>query len=211
MRYVLRSGGRCARALVGASAALAAASSLAGCGDSKPTIPETALRSLVLQPTDLPDVFVRFDHGPLRFADLEPGRGLERFGRKGGWKARYRRPGSFDTRGPLVVESLVDLFDSSAGAAKDLAAYRADFSAAARGVGVTGRLLPPPALGDEAYAVTYRRRGATRDVRFVQVGWRTANVTASLTVNGFVGGLSTADVLALARKQQRRIERAASS
>jgi len=46
-------------------------------------------------------------------------------------------------------------------------------------------------------------------VRNYQVVWRDDNAVASLTVNGFERKLALSDVLELARKQQRRLARAA--
>ena len=155
------------------------------------------LPRVVLQPDDLPRAFTRFDEGRQIGADAPPGATPDRFGRSGGWKARYRRSGSTETRGPLVVESRADLFASADGAAKDLEAMRARL----RG----GRAVAQPHLGDDAVASMLRQGG----VVFFTIGWRYENVTASVSVNGFAGRLSLADAVALARKQQQRIEAAA--
>ena len=102
-------------------ALLAAALALAGCaGDSdEPSgIPESALPSTVLQLDDLPAPFSQFDEG--RQSRAEPTSRFRsdpiRFQRLGGWKARYRRPGSTTTAGPLVIESRADLFTDDEGA-----------------------------------------------------------------------------------------------
>src|SRR5689334_17400820 len=92
---------------------LVAVLALAACGGGadKPVKP-SQLPKLVLQPHDLSGPFTAFDVGRQVRLDQVPGpRGNPaRFGREGGWKARYNRPGSPTTRGPLVVESRADVF-----------------------------------------------------------------------------------------------------
>ena len=83
---------------------------------------------------------------------------------------------------------------------KDLDAYRRELGQAVRATG--GRLLAPPELGSESVGMTFREGR----VRFFRITWRHANATALLFVNGFDERLELADVLALARKQQRRLE-----
>jgi hypothetical protein len=173
---------------------------VAGCGHGGgPESVQKSLPSLVLQPSDLPPTFTRFDVGRIANLDVHPGPRADphRFGRKGGWKARYKRSGSPTTRGPLVVESRADLFGGPGGAAKDLAAYEEEFSQ-------TGRSLTPPRLGAEARAMTFRQ-GA---VQFLTVAWRERNATGSVLVEGFAGHVELADALALARRQEARISAA---
>ena len=43
-------------------------------------------------------------------------------------------------------------------------------------------------------------------MRFFRVAWRYRNATAAVTVEGFDGRVHAADAVALARKQQRRLE-----
>ena len=144
-------------------------------------------------------------------ADSPPGSRADptRFGREGGWKARYKRSGSPRTRGALVVESRLDLFESDGGAQDDLDAYESQFEASIQGA-VAGRLLRVSGLGDRALAITFRQGTPPFATRFFTIAWREANVTASVSVNGFDGKVSKQDALALARKQQRRIARALS-
>jgi hypothetical protein len=175
---------------------------LAACGGSAtPTVPPSKLPKLVLQPQDLHGPFTAFDVGRQTRLDrvAGPRSDPERFGRQGGWKARYNRPGSATTRGPLVVESRADVFKDAAGATRDLAAYRAQF---ARQPGA--RPFRVARLGAAATAVAQQRPGRPA-ARFVSVAWRDGNVTASVVVNGFAQGLRTADAVALARAQERRI------
>jgi hypothetical protein len=169
----------------------------AACGGSGPEkIPDSALPRLVLHPSDLSRVFVRFVEGRQLRADAPGGSRADpaRFGRKDGWIARYRRSGSTTTRGPLVVESRADLFSSAGGAKQELEAIRAEYEASARAT-------RPPELGDAAAGFTFRRG----NVVFYLVAWRDRNVTASVVADGFAGRLRLSDVAALARKQARRI------
>ena len=177
----------------------------AGCGSSA-RVTAKQLPTLVLQPRDLPAPFERFDEGQQVNLDRVPGPRYEttRFGREGGWKARYRRAGTTATPGPLVVESRADVFGSSADARDDLSAYRDQFEHA-----VGARLLPPPSLGDAAVVMTQRQPG-TPPIRYYSIAWRDANATGSVTANGFDGRLTLAQAVALARAQERRMARAVS-
>jgi hypothetical protein len=175
---------------------------LAACGGGSPKIADAQLPKLVLQPADLPRVFSQFDVGRQVRLDRVPGPRFDttRFGREDGWKARYNRPGSRSTRGPLVVESRVDLFRDAAGATNDLAAYREQFRREPD-VGIGEDFS---GLGDDAVTWTRVQPGPPA-VRYVSVAWSDANVTASVSVNGFATKLKPADALALARAQERHI------
>jgi hypothetical protein len=173
------------------------------------TIDQDELPRTVLQPADLPAVFRRFDEGRQVLAD-DPGGSrsdTDRFGRRDGWKARYHRPGTAQTSGPLVVESRVDLFESSGGATDDLEAAREDLSAGE----LEWQPIDEPGLGDESFAATVVQPGLGEGVRHYQVYWRDDNVMAFLNVNGFEGRVSFEEVLELARKQEGRISQAAGS
>jgi hypothetical protein len=178
---------------------------LAGCsldGDEA-SIDREELEGLVLQPDDVPPVFVRFDHGRQLRADAPGGSraGQSRFNRIEGWKARYRRAGALETAGPLVIESRADLFESPEGAEQDLEAARSDLEVGAP----EWKPIDEPGLGDESFAATVVQGG----VRYYQAFWRDENATATLNVNGFEGKVALSEVLALARKQQERISGAA--
>jgi hypothetical protein len=179
---------------------------VAGCTGGAELVPESALPRLVLRQADLPPGFVRFDWGPMSQRDHEPGprQDPNRFGRQGGWKARYRRTEAQGRTGPMVVESRADVFDSEDGAEQDLAAYRTQFQQAVSAG--SARLLAEPAIGDGAVAVTFVQAGV-RTVRYITVAWRQGNVTTSILVSGFDAELAIADVLALAQKQQTRLTR----
>lgn len=197
-----------------ALALLTAGLILAGCsagggGDEKATVEPNELARAVLQPDDLSRVFLRFDEGRQGIADVQGQRrkGIDRFGRLGGWKARYRRPGTTETRGPLVVSSLVDAFDTTGGAEDEWQALQDDLADG----DVPWSQADSPALGDESLARTLvQGAGATR-VAFFLVAWREDNAVASVEANGFAGKFALADAVALARKQAARLSAAASS
>jgi hypothetical protein len=184
---------------------------LAGCGGSHAAIPRSALARLVLAPSDVPRL-TRFDVGrQVRLDNLVgPRKDPARFGREGGWKARYRRSGATAaTPGPLVVESRADIFPSGSGAKKDLQAYDEEFrEMIASAPTLRRRLAPPGALGDAALAMTIRQPGRP-GARFYRIAWRDHNATASVLVEGFEGRVDLAQAVALARRQEARIRAAA--
>jgi hypothetical protein len=173
---------------------------LAGCmGDEG--VPPDRLGRLVLQPEDVPEGFERFDEGKLGGTDMPPGarRDPARFGREGGWKARYRAPAGASGE-ILLVESRVDAFAESGGAERDLDAYREQLAAAgAEEVGAD--------VGDEALATTATQQAEPRSIRFTTVAWRQGEVTASVLVQGFEDAAGVDAAVELARKQAARIER----
>jgi hypothetical protein len=177
---------------------------LAGCslGGSSGSLERNELDRLVLQPDDLHRQFVRFDHGRQLIADAPGGRRSDaaRFGRTGGWKARYRRAAAAGTAGPLVIESRADLFDSAGGAEDDLEAARDDLEERP----LKWQPIDDPGIGDESFAATFVQRGVNV-VRHYEVFWRHDNATASLKADGYESKFAFGDVLELARKQDRRI------
>ena len=180
-----------------------AAAALAGCGSGGPTIPKSKLSGLVLRQSDLPGGFAAFYIGKQLRADQTPRRSdPQRFGREGGWIARFHRGGSPRTRGPLVVASRADLFKGSGGARKDLQLYQGDLQSG------VGKQVEVPKLGDETIAAVSVQPGPT-SVRTYLIAWRRDNATAELDANGFGKRITLADVLALARKQDARLRRAA--
>lgn len=175
---------------------------LAGCsGENEQLLAESDLPRLVLQPADLTGPWTRFDEGRQLRADALPGERADvtRFGRLDGWKARYRRPGSPETEGPLVIESRADLFAEVSGAEQDFDVAIADLERGGTAAGLGD-------LGDEARVRS--SAGEPGELATVTIVWREQNVLATLTANGFGGKLDEDDVVALARKQQQRIERA---
>jgi hypothetical protein len=190
-----------------ASALLATTAVLAGCmGDAEPAVTVGEGPRLVLQPADLPSPpWTRFDVGRQGIADAPGGSRSDsaRFGRQGGWKARYRRPGSSTTTGPLVIESRADVFESADGARADLDAIEDDLGQTLAGA----QRLDDPDLGDEAIAAT----AIDGTVRHYLVAWREGNVSAWILVNGFRRGIRWEEALEISRKQQKRIAAAAMS
>jgi hypothetical protein len=175
----------------------------AGCasGSAKHgAITATAAPKLVLQPAELGPAFTQFDGGKQVMADRPPGPRFDttRFGRVGGWKSRFKRAGDAATRGPLVVESRVDLFASDDGAKKDYGAYLLQYHDA------SGKALG--GLGDEAHSITFTTGSGQFEVRYYTVAWRERNATASVSINGFK--LKLADALRLARAQELRMAKA---
>jgi hypothetical protein len=183
---------------------------VAACGSAGPTIPQQALGKLVLAPGDVPNLR-QFDVGPqVRLDNLVgPRKDPTRFGREGGWKARYRRAGTPATKGPVVVESRADLFSSSSGAKRDLQAYEEEFRQMINSApGLRGRIPAPAGLGDAAVAMTIGQPGVAA-VRFFRIAWRDHNATASVLVEGFEGKLAFGDAVALARRQEAHLGAAA--
>jgi len=192
-----------------AAVLLALAALVAGCaGGDEERIDKSDVPNLVLQEADLPRVWIVFDVGRQARADAPPGERSDprRFGREDGWKARYRRPGSLATVGPLVIESRADLFGSVSGARDDLDALENGLAEALPGATIIDR----PKLGEEALAAMLLQGAGERSVRFYLVAWREANATASIFVNGFARTTTLEQALALARKQQTRLARAGS-
>lgn len=183
---------------------------LAGCGGDGAGIAKERGTDLVLAFEDVGEPFTQFDQGELRPTDLSPPRDdPNRFGREGGWKARFHRPASTATKGPIVIDSRADLFDSTAGAEQDFSLYEQALDQLAEGA--HGRPIPAPPLADEAHAVRFDQGFPPNAVRHYVLAWRHGRVTASVSVNGFERRIQFADAIALARKQQQRISDAASA
>jgi len=180
-------------------------SALAGCGSHiAPRLSDSLGERLVLQPADMPG-FQQFDSGRQRRSDAYSGprKDPARFGRQDGWKARYRRGGGPTTRGPLVVDSRVDVFGDMQGAKRDLAAYEADYEQQAKTVGA--RSVAVPRIGDDTRAWLIKQGAVRNGVETFAVAWRDGRTTASITANGFTRGLRLTDIVALARKQQNHL------
>ena len=203
--------------LLAALAAVAVVSCAPGDTDGGPTpaagplLKASGLRSLVLQPEDVGPAFLRFDEGEQGAADAPSGARADpqRFGRQGGWKARYRQSDRSVVTGPLVIESRADVFASPDGAAQDLAAYRSQLERDADETGV--EMLEVEPIGDEAVASELLQASPDGGVHFFTIAWRSGNATASVTVQGFEDEVSLADAEELAVKQQERIDAAAST
>jgi hypothetical protein len=195
----------CERPIVGAVLVATACLVVAGC-ESSPVIPKGKLDALVLSSADVPTGFSEFSNGAqVRLDNQGTVRSdTGRYGREGGWIARYRRSDTSVTTGALVIESRADLFKDSGGAKSDLGAYRTVLS---RTSGSDLKTIPVTGLGEEATGITFTQPGG-RTLRYFRIVWRYRNATASLTVEGFDGEVNLDDALSLARKQQHRIEAA---
>jgi hypothetical protein len=78
-----------------------------------------------------------------------------------------------------------------------------------QGAGAFAEPLAAPALGDEALAASFLQGDEETGVRFYVIAWRDDNVVAALEANGFARSFTVEQALALARKQARRLARAA--
>jgi hypothetical protein len=175
---------------------------LAACGGSggRATVSRSELPDTVLKPSDVPKGWSQFANGEQVRLDAHPGPRQDptRFGRESGWIARYR--------GSSVVESRSDLFASASGAKKDLAAYKDELKEGIPGSGGTPKLLTAPVRVGDAFVFGLLRQGPQV---FMTFAWSRANATASVTVEGRGSSTRVADVVALVRKQDRRLARAA--
>jgi len=176
---------------------------LAACGGSSDhTVAAGQLRSLVLGQKAVGGAFASFYDGPQVNLDnagtvrADP----QRYGREGGWIARYHRGGSPSTRGPLVIESRADIFKDAAGAKTDLLAY----SDVLKKMPGAHPLRLAQQIGDEAVGVTFVQ-ASSKPLRFYRIAWRDRNVTASVILEGFDGNLRLDQALTLAREQERSI------
>jgi hypothetical protein len=183
--------------------ALVLALAAAGCGGGSDDAGYESgqLEDMVVLADDLEGrQWTRFDWGKQVRSDQPAGprSNPARFGRLDGWKARYRRPGTRQTSGPLVVESRADVFEDKGGARQDYEAYGSELERAGL------RLEPQSGLGDAAIVATLVNEG----VRFYLVQWRHDNSVASINVNGYEGKLTKEQAVELARKQLSRMEAA---
>ncbi len=186
---------------------LVAIALLAGCSltgdDGGSDVTAQELGQLVLQPEDLGPAFLSFDEGPQGIAETSAE--AVRLGRVEGWKARFRRTDTTPAPGPLVVASLVDLFESSEGAGDHLEALRAERTSPESG----WQPVQDPDLGEESYALTLVQGTGGQAVRSFFVAWRAGELTGSVDANGFERRFTLADAVSLARKQANRMKDAA--
>jgi hypothetical protein len=172
---------------------------VAGCGHGSSGLSASDAKHVVLKAVDLPSGFESFASGPTASLDVQgtARANLQRFDREGGWVERLRRP-SPRRRGILLVVSTADVFRDARGAQADLTAYEHDLSRQ-RTRGLAKRVVPPK-LGDGTAAARLLAPGGEQAYT---ISWADRNATASVTALGF--GVSLADVVALARKQQAKL------
>jgi hypothetical protein len=162
---------------------------LTGCtlaGEEK-TIDERRADELVLQREDV-------DPGFRQTWIRNLGRGRTRS------EVQYRRRPS-PARRPLRITSAAEVLESGEAADAML-----DAASEALRRKSAWQPIAEPGLGDESFAATVLQSG----VRHYDVFWRAANVTASLSVTAAEDAVPLGDVLELARKQDERIDAAAS-
>jgi hypothetical protein len=174
---------------------------LAGCGHDSSGLSASDAKHVVLKAADLPTGFESFASGPTASLDVQgtARSNLERFGREGGWVERLRRP-SPRRRGILLVVSTADVFKDAKGAQADLTAFGDDL-ARQRENGLAKRVVPPK-VGDGVIAARMLAPGGEQAYT---ISWADRNATASVTALGF--GVTLQDVVALARKQEAKLER----
>ena len=68
------------------------------------------------------------------------------------------------------------------------------------------RVVTVPKIGDQTLGQTFVQPGS-KPLRFYRIAWRYRNATAAVTIEGFDGKVDAADAIALAREQQRRLQR----
>jgi hypothetical protein len=142
----------------------------------------------------------RVDELVLHSADVGPGFGrasVEHLSDHPVAEVRFRPARATDAVDPLMIVSRAEVFPSTEAAKRDLDGSR---SALDRERG--WQPISEPGVGDESFAAT----AVDAEPRRFRVFWRADNATADLRVDGF--DVSLADVLELARKQQRRIANA---
>jgi hypothetical protein len=174
------------------------------------TVPDAStlaarLESLVVLPEDLAAVgdlgFQRFDEGRILLAEQPGGTRSDplRFGRLGGWKARYRRTDTADTAGILVIDSRVDLFADAGGAARELDAIVADAPRSGARV-----VAPPRSFGQSTVGLVIEQASADA-VGYTIVAWRRGPFVGSVQVSGFRGRVSFEDAMALVERVDGRL------
>lgn len=189
------------------SLVLLAVISTTGCGGSQPAgkkPAESVLRGLTLRAKDLPRTFAPFADGREAVFELQPvlGRNPARFDRQGGWVARYRRNGGPRTRGLLTLVSGAEAFARPSGAKDYLGAIEKQDERTAALTNL--ERIDVPRIGDEAHAVA-TPKSVPGSVRYMIVTWRDGRFIGTLSATGFSGAMKTADVIALVRRQEKRI------
>jgi hypothetical protein len=186
------------------AATLVASIALAGCGKSStgPRLTENQLRKLVLQQRDVSGLD-RFSFGREVTSEFNPllGRDPHAFRRQNGWVVRYRRRGNAGP-GALTVASVADVFSSGKDAQKFLDAVQKSETETAEANGL--KEVTIDRLGEDAVAVATART-TPAGIRFVRISWRDGRFVCSVSASGFARRMSVDDIVAHARKQERRL------
>jgi hypothetical protein len=198
-----------AKVVVGAATVAAAVAPAAqGVTQPAPSAPDT--RRMVIQLADLPAGFGRDQGAYVSNAELakqgDSRKDYVKLGRLTGYNVTYKRPGF---TGVLVLDAFASIYRSNAGAHDSL---RLSLSGAAKDGGAGFRWIPSgPVLGSEArvYAVSTKQNGMP--VEYYTVAWRHGRVFAEVICGGVSGRISSAEAMALARKQEARIAAALAS
>jgi hypothetical protein len=171
---------------------------LAGCGHGSSGFSAADTKQLVLKAADLPPGFDSFASGPTASLDVQGTRRSDpqRFGREGGWVERLRRSSP-----AWIVVSTADVFRDAKGAESDLTAYGDEFDR--QGANGLAKRMRPPRIGDGAIAAQLVAPGGEKGFA---VAWTSGNASASVTAIG-PPTLHLGDVVSLARKQQRKLDR----
>jgi hypothetical protein len=142
------------------------------------------LGAIALQSEDLAELggaFEAFDVGETSLIDSlpPPQSARDRFGRLGGWKARYRQSPQITT-GILVVDSRIDLFPDAGAAASDVNAYVQRYTAQASTAGVP---TASPPIGDATITLAIVPSDIAQ-VRSAMIAWRHGPFTGQVVVSG---------------------------
>jgi hypothetical protein len=187
------------------SFALAFAVLVAICAPSAYSRASADPKLMVLQLSDLPSGFSRgqaryvSNHQALRESTVK--KNYAKLGRINGYEAVFTKHGAPLT-GILQVNSTASTYKTAAGAQASL---RISEVAAGRSRPRFRRLSVGTPLGDEArlLTATVRQGGVTVDV--YSLIWRSGSVYATVLAGALTGTGSPAQVVALAKKQQKRI------
>lgn len=180
---------------------------MAGCRDEKKAgkpLSDSELQRLVLQAGDLGKRYQEFASGRTLRVELSPALEGEiaRFDRQDGWTARYRKVGTGTGKGPLTVVSTIDTFAAPSGAADFFDAVEKQDERTGADAGLAP--VEIPRLGDESRGAASARTGSRR-VRYVTILWREGRFVAAVSASGLGKSPSLEEILALARRQHRRL------
>jgi hypothetical protein len=191
---------------VAATGLVACALVLPACGATHTAKPlsDEQLQTLVLQSDDLSPSMARFSFEHELRSEQSPvlAGDPSRFDRQDGWVARYRRRGNPRIQGPLTVVSTIEMFARPAGASQYLDAVEKRDEEVAPTGGLKEVIFPTIGSNSHTLASAHTPRGS---VRYVVVTWRDGRFVGSVSASGYAELMSIADVVALARSQERLV------